>query len=62
MSDMPSFPGFPVEGLEFLEGLAHNNNREWFEAHKADYRSFVLEPAQAFVVALGERLKRWASA
>jgi uncharacterized protein (TIGR02453 family) len=57
MSDMPSFTGFPTEGLSFLEGLAHNNNREWFEAHKADYRSFVLEPAQAFVVALGERLK-----
>jgi uncharacterized protein (DUF2461 family) len=57
MSEMPPFPGFPVEGLGFLEELAHNNNREWFEAHKADYRSYVLEPAQAFVVALGERLK-----
>jgi uncharacterized protein (TIGR02453 family) len=57
MGDMPSFTGFPEEGLGFLEGLAHNNNREWFEAHKADYRSYLLEPAQAFVVALGERLK-----
>jgi uncharacterized protein (TIGR02453 family) len=57
MSDMPSFPGFPVEGLSFLEGLAQNNNREWFEAHKDDYRSYLLEPAQDFVVALGERLK-----
>jgi uncharacterized protein (TIGR02453 family) len=57
MGDMPSFSGFPKEGLEFLEGLAHNNDRQWFEAHKGDYRSYVLEPAQAFVVALGERLK-----
>jgi uncharacterized protein (TIGR02453 family) len=57
MGDMPSFSGFPNEGLKFLEGLAQNNNREWFEAHKADYRSHLLEPAQAFVVALGERLK-----
>jgi uncharacterized protein (TIGR02453 family) len=57
MGDMPSFTGFPEEGLEFLEGLARNNNREWFEAHKADYRAYLLEPAQDFVVALGERLK-----
>jgi uncharacterized protein (TIGR02453 family) len=57
MSEMPSFPGFPGEGLTFLGELAANNNREWFEAHKGDYRSYVLEPAQAFVVALGERLK-----
>jgi uncharacterized protein (TIGR02453 family) len=57
MGDMPSFPGFPNEGLQFLEGLAHNNNREWFEAHKADYHAYLIEPAQAFVVALGERLK-----
>jgi uncharacterized protein (TIGR02453 family) len=57
MSDMPSFLGFPAEGLGFLEGLAQNNNREWFEAHKSDYRAYLLEPAQAFVVALGERLK-----
>ena len=57
MSDMPSFPGFPREGLKFLGDLENNNNRDWFEEHKGDYRAYVLEPAQAFVVALGERLK-----
>jgi uncharacterized protein (TIGR02453 family) len=57
MSDMPSFPGFPREGLGFLGDLENNNNREWFEDHKGDYRAYVLEPAQAFVAALGERLK-----
>lgn len=57
MNDMPSFSGVPGEGLTFLAELSHNNNRDWFEAHKGDYRSYLLEPAQAFVIALGERLK-----
>lgn len=57
MSNEQSFSGFPKEGLEFLAGLAENNNREWFEAHKGDYRAYVLEPAQGFVATLGERLK-----
>ena len=57
MSEVPAFPGFPKEGLSFLENLARNNNREWFEAHRQEYLSQVLEPAQAFVLALGERLK-----
>ena len=57
MSSDQSFSGFPEKGLEFLTGLAENNNRHWFEAHKADYRAYVLEPAQSFVEALGERLK-----
>ncbi len=53
---MLKFRGFPQEGIDFLEALAANNNREWFEAHKATYRSTVLEPAQAFVASLGARL------
>ena len=57
MNDMPPFSGFPREGLRFLQELTQNNNRDWFEAHKGHYRSYVLEPAQAFVIALGERLK-----
>lgn len=51
------FGGFPQEGLHFFEALAHNNNREWFQAHKKDYQDYLQGPAQTFVVALGERLK-----
>jgi len=57
MNEFPSFPGFPAQGLQFLENLARNNEREWFQAHKEDYLQHVLAPAQEFVFALGERLK-----
>jgi uncharacterized protein (TIGR02453 family) len=51
------FEGFPQQTLDFLTELARNNNRDWFEAHKEDYRLHVLAPTRDFVVALGERLK-----
>jgi uncharacterized protein (TIGR02453 family) len=57
MSDIPAFSGFPREGLQFLAELAENNNREWFQARKQIYLTQLMEPAQAFVVALGLRLK-----
>ena len=57
MCEAPAFSGFPKEGLEFLEDLALNNNREWFQPRKGDFQDYVLEPAQDFVFALGERLR-----
>ena len=51
------FLGFPEKGLRFLSGLKKNNNRDWFESNKDDYREAVAEPAQAFVVGLGRRLQ-----
>jgi uncharacterized protein (TIGR02453 family) len=51
------FLGFPREGLDFLSSLAEHNNRAWFEDHKKTYVTALARPAQAFVVALGERLK-----
>jgi uncharacterized protein (TIGR02453 family) len=57
MSGRPLFSGFPGGGLQFLEDLAQNNNREWFQAHKEVYTEHLLGPAQDFVMALGERLK-----
>jgi uncharacterized protein (TIGR02453 family) len=57
MNQTPAFPGFPPEALHFLRELAANNNREWFQAHKDDYLQYVLEPAQHYTLALGERLR-----
>jgi uncharacterized protein (TIGR02453 family) len=57
MTATHAFTGFPAQGLQFLQDLARDNNRDWFQAHKDDYLNFVLAPAQAFVVALGERLR-----
>jgi uncharacterized protein (DUF2461 family) len=57
MSNPISFSGFPKEAMSFLEELAAHNDRAWFKAHEQDYHQYLLEPAQGFVVALGERLK-----
>jgi uncharacterized protein (TIGR02453 family) len=52
-----TFAGFPQEGLDVLAGLAADNTREYFDAHRATYESALLEPAKAFVVTLGEQLR-----
>ena len=57
MSDIPPFTGFPEQGFEFLRQIARNNSKAWFEAHKAEYIQDLQLPAQALVVALGERLR-----
>ena len=54
---MANFTGFPKAGLQFLIDLAANNNREWFQAHKADFQNHIQKPAQDFVAVLGERLQ-----
>jgi uncharacterized protein (TIGR02453 family) len=57
MTVSTAFAGFPREGLEFLEGLAKDNTREYFEIHRDTYQSALLQPAKDFVVALGEELR-----
>ena len=56
-SPATAFAGFPREGLEFLEGLASDNTREYFDIHRETYQSALLQPAKDFVVALGEELQ-----
>jgi uncharacterized protein (TIGR02453 family) len=51
-----TFNGFSPEALKFFTELKVNNNKPWFEAHKPDYQAYILEPARAFVLALGEKL------
>ncbi len=57
MSPQSDFSGFPPETIQFYADLLQHNERPWFEAHKADYQKYVLEPGKLFVMALGERLK-----
>ena len=52
-----TFAGFSPTGLAFLANLAQNNNRDWFQAHRDVHQTALLEPALAFVVTLGERLR-----
>jgi uncharacterized protein (TIGR02453 family) len=51
-----AFAGFPREGLDFLAGIAADNTRTYFDAHRATYEAALLAPAKAFVVALGDEL------
>jgi uncharacterized protein (TIGR02453 family) len=52
------FDGFSKATLRFLEGVGANNLKEWFDAHREDYARDYLAPAQAFVEALGARLRK----
>lgn len=54
---MHTFEGFPADALAFLDELAANNNREWFNDNKQRYIETIRDPALALVAALGERLK-----
>jgi uncharacterized protein (TIGR02453 family) len=44
--------------FEFLEELADNNNRPWFQANKWRYERDVLQPCLAFIRAFQPRLKK----
>lgn len=57
MPETSEFRGFTKETVSFFRGLKKNNTREWFEGHRDMYEQHVMEPAKAFVVALGVRLK-----
>lgn len=47
------FPGFPKALFGFLEELARNNDREWFQANKGRYEAEVVEPVLRFIEAVG---------
>lgn len=41
------FEGFSPETIDFLWGIRFNNNRDWFQEHKADYQRTLFEPMKA---------------
>lgn len=58
MNDSINFTGFPKAGVQFLKDLAKNNDKVWFNENKETFTTHVLQPAQAFVVALGNKLEK----
>jgi uncharacterized protein (TIGR02453 family) len=48
---------FPHCAADFLSKLTKNNNKEWFESHREDYKTMFLEPAQEFVIEMGTKLQ-----
>lgn len=57
MDEVLNFEGFSKKTVDFINNLKKNNNKKWFERNKKDYLNFVMNPARAFIVAIGERLK-----
>ena len=51
-SDTQGFHGFSPKLFEFYDGLAANQSRDWFQAHKAEYETQVRAPLVALVEAL----------
>ena len=49
---MAAFDGFPRETIAFLTDLGANNEKAWFEAHRAGYERCFVDPALALVEAL----------
>jgi uncharacterized protein (TIGR02453 family) len=57
MTDPAVFSGFTKETVRFFNGLRRNNTREWFGEHRETYDKHVMDPAKAFVVAMGDKLR-----
>lgn len=48
---------FPAETLEFLRGIAANNDKAWFDVHRDLYEVGYVGAGQAFVEAVGPQLQ-----
>jgi len=49
---------FNSDTFLFLEDLAENNNREWFQENKQRYEEHVKDPAMCFIADFGAVLKK----
>lgn len=54
--DESTFVGFGPRVGEFLAGLAADNSKQYFDAHRSVYDSDVAGPLKRFVVAVGDAL------
>jgi len=55
---MDRFTGFPRDGVRFFRKLKEEMNREWFQAHKAEYQSLWVDPMQALLEELSAKLAK----
>jgi uncharacterized protein (TIGR02453 family) len=49
---------FDAALVAFLDALAENNNKAWFEAHRADYEAVYVKPALAMIEAVAAPLAK----
>lgn len=43
------FEGFNAKTFQFLHGLKENNNKPWFDAHRAEYEEHLRQPSKSLV-------------
>ncbi len=55
---MGEFKGFDKAFFDFFVALKANNDRDWFNAHKARYHEDVVVPMSAFIEAMAPRLAK----
>lgn len=55
---MTQFNGFPKETISFFSDLKRHNSKAWFQTNKKNYETYVKQPSEHFVMAMGERLRR----
>jgi uncharacterized protein (DUF2461 family) len=56
MSGSKEFLGFFPETIQFFRDLSNNNNKTWFEENRHTFETYIMRPAQAFVVEMGKKL------
>ncbi len=49
---------FEKSFLKFFRALAKNNNRDWFNEHKAEYKEVIVEPLTTFIALMAPRLNK----
>lgn len=57
---MTDFTGFGPGTRKFLRELGRHNEKAWFDAHRGEYEQYYLEPAKAFIEAVGPKLEKLA--
>ena len=48
------FQGFSRKAFKFLKDLKANNDKRWFEAHRADYEQYLLQPLRDLVTDISD--------
>jgi uncharacterized protein (TIGR02453 family) len=56
--DLPPFPGFREEGLQFLRDLKQNNSRDWFKPRKSVLDDEILWPMRCLMHQLSHDASR----
>ena len=51
---------FTTAALRFFRGLAKNNDKPWFEAHRVEYEREVREPMRALIEDMNSRFSKFA--